>query len=138
MEIKTVNVVLVEDEKVQQDMLSEILVNNIGVSSVTCKDDAQSFKEYMNTEKGRVETQLIMLDIKIGTDNGLELLCWLKQQIDLADIPVCIVTGSTDGSEMNEAKDLGADVYMRKPLNFSMLKHAIYELPMFKTVVCLA
>jgi DNA-binding response OmpR family regulator len=138
MKIKTVNVVLVEDEKVQQDMMSEILIESVGVDTVTCKDSAKTFKDYMDTEKGRLDTQLIMLDIKIGDDNGLELLSWLKQQLDLADIPVCIVTGSTDGSDMNEARELGADVYMRKPLNFSMLKHVIYELPMFKTVVCLA
>lgn len=134
-----INVVLVEDEEHLQKLMVDKLLGDVGVKEVVCKNSPEEFMTYMSTTENQKRTHLILLDMNLKSSlTGLDLLQWLKDHEYLKDIPTCIITGSTDGSEMEKAKKLGAEIYLRKPLDFSLLKHVLYELPMFKTLLCLS
>lgn len=63
----------------------------------------------------RTRPGLIYLDIEMPGMNGIELLKWIKSQENLREIPVVMMTGVSDETQMRLAADAGANSYTIKP-----------------------
>jgi CheY-like chemotaxis protein len=61
---------------------------------------------------------LVLLDIKMPGLNGLDVLEWIRQQPDLRDLRVVMLTGSDELSDVTEVGQLGATSFLIKPLDF--------------------
>src|SRR5690606_28421837 len=59
---------------------------------------------------------LILLDYQMPDMDGMTVLKTLKENADLASIPVMLVTGADDQKTVSEAFALGAADYIRKPV----------------------
>lgn len=68
--------------------------------------------------------QLILSNLKMPRMSGLELLVWLKQQPDLKNIPIVVMSGSEEPNEVNQVMELGADHYV-KPLSTETLREIL-------------
>jgi len=63
----------------------------------------------------------VLMDIKLPTISGLELLDWIRQQPHLKRLPVIMFTSSLLPGDINQAYDLGANSYLIKPPNLDAL-----------------
>ena len=70
--------------------------------------------------------QIVMLDLFLGDMYGLEVLKKIKS-INRSSI-VIIITGSGSQEDQREAKVLGADFYMDKPVSVAALKKLLLEI----------
>ncbi len=66
---------------------------------------------------------LITLDIHLPDINGIEVLKMLKKDKDKSNIPVIVVT--CDDTVEKECKELKAEGFVKKPINFGKLKEII-------------
>ena len=64
---------------------------------------------------------LVLLDLQLPGDKGLELLSWLRRQPVLKRLPVIVLTASRDLAQMNRAYELGCNSYLVKPTSFNAL-----------------
>jgi CheY-like chemotaxis protein len=55
-----------------------------------------------------------LLDIKMTGMSGLEVLQWIRAQRPLDELPVIMFSGSDDPRDLQKAKDLGAQCYVKK------------------------
>lgn len=60
--------------------------------------------------------RLIFMDIKMPRMNGIETLIAIKQDLYMRDIPVIMLSTSTNESEMRICLKSGAEIYLAKPL----------------------
>ena len=60
---------------------------------------------------------LVLLDMQLPDISGLELLRHLKNDDELADVPVIVVSADATTSRMQEALTLGAAHYVTKPVD---------------------
>lgn len=67
---------------------------------------------------------LLLLDLKMPRRSGFEVMEWLQQQPHL-ELPIVILTTSTDPNEQKRAYHLGAKSYFLKPLTFDTLLKAL-------------
>ncbi|MCB0600543.1 MAG: response regulator [Saprospiraceae bacterium] len=81
---------------------------------------------YMN-EHGH-EAVLILSDINMPGISGLELLRQIKQQYSAPPPVVMMITAYGDEENYNTAMQLGADDFLTKPLDFSILKEKLKEI----------
>lgn len=58
---------------------------------------------------------LILLDINMPKQSGLEVLQWIRQQPRFKSLPVLVLTSSSRQEDMERARELGADDYLFKP-----------------------
>jgi CheY-like chemotaxis protein len=72
--------------------------------------------------------QLIVSDLKMPGMNGLELLSWVRQQLDSSQIPFVILSNSEADSDVEQAQKLGADQYRVKPLDLDRFAELVKEL----------
>jgi CheY-like chemotaxis protein len=64
---------------------------------------------------------VVLLDLKLPRRSGIEVLEWLRSQPGLRRIPVVVLTGSGERSDVNRAFDAGANSYLVKPVQFDAL-----------------
>jgi CheY-like chemotaxis protein len=63
----------------------------------------------------------VLLDIKLPTVSGLEVLKWIRSQPNLRRLPVVMFTSSFLRDDINRAYDLGANSYLTKPADLDAL-----------------
>ena len=87
-------------------------------------EDGSSFLEALALET----PELVLLDIMLPGEDGMELLRKLKASKKTKDIPVIMVTAK--GAEYDKVKglDAGADDYVTKPFNVKYLEKVVYRL----------
>src|SRR5881392_1765818 len=61
---------------------------------------------------------VILCDLHIGFESGVEFLKWIKQHPLFKDMPVIILSGTATSSECVAAKEKGALDVLRKPMRY--------------------
>ena len=64
---------------------------------------------------------LILLDLRLPKLSGFEVIAWMRDQPQLADLIVVVLTASDHVPDVTKARDLGANSYLVKPGNFEEL-----------------
>jgi len=64
---------------------------------------------------------LILLDLNMPRKDGREALAEIKADVDLQQIPVVVLTASRADEDFWRAHNLGADMYLVKPVTFETL-----------------
>lgn len=64
---------------------------------------------------------LVVLDIKLPGISGFDLLCWIRSHPQSTTLPVVFLTSSTWAKDLERAYQLGANLFLVKPLHFDKL-----------------
>jgi signal transduction histidine kinase len=107
-DVAVYTVLVVEDEASMRDMMRRTL-ESAGHVVVDLQDGAQVIEM-----AGGLLPDLIVLDIRLPNINGWQLLQDIKRNVETASIPVIICTVADDEER---AKELGAELYLRKPFS---------------------
>ena len=105
-----VNIVIIEDDQDIRELVLYTLnsnqMNGLGY---------ESYKDFLSANLKSSEIDLILLDIMLPEENGLEILAKLRATSGYTDTPIIMLTAK--GSELDKVKalDLGADDYIVKP-----------------------
>jgi CheY-like chemotaxis protein len=78
---------------------------------------------------------LILLDLNLPDMTGVDILKKLKENEHLRSAPVVILTTTDDKQEIQRCYDLGANVYITKPLDYDGFANAILQLGLFLSVI---
>ncbi len=78
---------------------------------------------------------VVLLDIKLPKINGLEVLQRVRQDSATRRLPVVILTSSKEEQDIIRGYDLGANSYIRKPVDFEQFTKAIKELGVYWMVI---
>ena len=73
--------------------------------------DGESFLEALRSEK----PELVLLDIMLPGESGVELLRHMRESRDTTDIPIIMATAKGGEYDKIESLDMGADDYLVKP-----------------------
>lgn len=78
---------------------------------------------------------LVLLDLNLPDMSGVDILANLKSNNHLKRFPVVILTTTDDEREIQRCYDLGANVYITKPVNYEGFANAIRQLGLFVSVM---
>ena len=78
---------------------------------------------------------LVLLDLNLPDMSGIDILTRIKGDATLRRTPVVILTTTDDQSEIERCYDLGANVYVTKPVNYESFADAIRQLGLFLSVI---
>ncbi|HEU4492962.1 MAG TPA: response regulator [Rubrobacteraceae bacterium] len=130
-------ILLVEDNPDDELLtLRALRENNVTGEVVVARDGVEAL-DYLFGEgsyAGRDTTvmpQLILLDLKLPKIDGLEVLRRLRSDERTRLLPVVILTSSREQQDMLDGYGLGANSYVRKPVNFEQFVRAVEQLKLY-------
>lgn len=78
---------------------------------------------------------LILLDLNLPDMTGVDILSKIKSNTHLKRSPVVVLTTTDDQREIQRCYDLGANVYITKPVDYEGFANAIRQLGLFFSVM---
>ncbi len=135
------NILLVEDNPDDElltlmafrdnKILNEIVVARDGEEALDLLFVTGKFKD---REIKRLP-QLILLDLKLPKVDGLEVLQKIRSTEETRFLPVVILTSSREETDIIKSYQLGANSYIRKPVDFEQFSQAIKQLGIYWLVL---
>ncbi|MBG1241692.1 response regulator [Nostoc sp. NZL] len=130
-------ILLVEDNPDDEALtLRALKKNNIMNEVVVARDGVQALdylfgKGVYADRDMSVMPHLILLDLKLPKMDGLEVLRQLRTDDRTKILPVVILTSSKEEQDLINGYSLGANSYVRKPVDFSQFSEAVRQLGLY-------
>ena len=134
-------ILLVEDNPNDEMLTIRAFKKNNIFNTIDVVRDGQEALDYLFCEgeySSRDKTsnpQVILLDINLPKIDGLEVLRQLRANAQTEIIPVIIMTTSDEQNDLITSYKLGANSYIRKPVEFENFMSAIKTLGMYWLVL---
>ena len=134
----TEKVILLIEDNPDDELLTlrALKKNNVTGDVVVARDGVEAL-DYLfakGEHAGRdtdVMPQLILLDLKLPRIDGLEVLRRLRADERTRLLPVVILTSSQELQDLLDGYGLGANSYVRKPVNFVQFVRAVEQLKLY-------
>ena len=101
---------VIDDDPLMLKLIKEYLHENYDVATAVSGKIAYKFLENKTTD-------LILLDYEMPVENGPMVLENLRQNSELANIPVVFLTGISDKEKIKQALMLKPQGYLLKPID---------------------
>lgn len=137
---KPVTIIMVEDDQGHARLI-EKNIRRAGVNNdLIAFTDGASALEYLLGPDGSGEVSsrrqlLVLLDLNLPDMAGVDILTKIKNNTHLKRTPVVVLTTTDDSREIQNCYDLGANVYITKPVNYDGFSNAIRQLGLFFSVI---
>ena len=130
-------IMLVEDNSDDEALtLRALKKNNIHNQVVVARDGVEAL-DYLFGTGAHAERdlgsmpQLILLDLKLPRIDGMQVLQRLRADNRTRLLPVVILTSSKEQQDLIEGYSLGANSYVRKPVDFGQFIEAVRQLGLY-------
>mgnify|MGYP001608646021 CR=1 FL=1 len=139
--MKNKHILLVEDNPDDVQLtLRALKKSNIANEVVVVEDGIEALDYLFGTGKfaGRdlsIMPQVILLDLKMPKMDGLEVLNRIRADERTKLLPVVILTTSSEDSDRINGYKLGANSYIRKPVDFNQFVEAVKNLGLYWLVL---
>ncbi|MDD4281013.1 MAG: response regulator [Candidatus Methanofastidiosa archaeon] len=119
MESNAFNILLVEDDPDHAHLIMHELKKSGVFNTIDWVEDGSDAIDYLQCTGEYADNSisrlgLILLDIKLPKLNGLEVLQWIKNNDETKDLPVVMLTTSSDIRDIEKSYSLGANLYVEK------------------------
>jgi two-component system response regulator len=134
-------ILLVEDNPDDEALTRRALKKNQILNEVVvARDGAEALEWLFATGRfaGRDQSimpTVILLDLKLPKVDGLEVLQRIRAGASTKLLPVVILTSSKEEQDLAQSYSLGANSYMRKPVDFAQFSEAIRHLGLYWLVL---
>ncbi len=112
-------ILVVEDDQLSRELLCDWLEME-GYEVRDAADLKSAFREIQCRPP-----DLVLLDVKLGGDDGLDLASWLRRQPAFSPIPVIAVTAHAMVTERERILEAGCNAWVAKPVDFRLLRETM-------------
>lgn len=112
-------VLIVEDNQLNRELLRDWLeVEDYEVwSAADLKASYEVFTKQV--------PDVVLLDINLGKEDGLDLIGWMRQKPEMREIPVIAVTAHALVAEQERILQAGCRACLSKPIDFKLLREEL-------------
>ena len=134
-------ILLVEDNPDDEALTIRALQRNDIKNEVVVARDGVEALDYLlatGAHAGRDDIalpQLVLLDLKLPRMDGLEVLRRIRADDRTKRLPVVVLTSSKEDQDLLDSYNLGANSYIRKPVDFTQFTEAVRQLGLYWLVL---
>jgi two-component system response regulator len=139
--MKNKKILLVEDNPDDVKLTLRALEKSRIANEVVVAQDGVEAMEYLNGQgkfAGRDTSalpQVVLLDLKMPKMDGLEFLKRIRAEERTRLLPVVVLTTSSEDRDRVESYKLGANSYVRKPVDFRQFVESVQHLGLYWLVL---
>lgn len=130
-------ILLVEDNPDDEELtLSALRRNGLANDVIVARDGVEALDYLFGTGKFAAPKrehlpQVVLLDLKLPKVGGLEVIKRLRADPELRTLPVVVLTSSGEDEDILRSYELGANSYVRKPVEFQLFSEAVRQLGLY-------
>lgn len=134
-------ILLVEDNPDDEELIIMALQHSKIANEVVVVHDGVEALEFLfgsgpSSSLGVTDLpQVILLDLKMPRLGGLDVLKRIRSELHTQLLPVVILTSSSEEEDILSSYRLGANSYVRKPIEFRRFAEAIQQLGLYWLIV---
>lgn len=134
-------ILLVEDNPDDIELTLRALKKNNIANNVVVAHDGEEALDYLAgtgnyTSHDKSDLPIVvLLDLKLPKIDGLEVLRHIRADVTTRLLPVVILTSSAEERDLVSSYSLGANSYIRKPVNFDQFIEAVRQLGLYWLVL---
>ncbi len=134
-------ILLIEDNPDDEELtLLAFRQCNVANEVVVARDGAEALDYLFGTGPHAARDvaalpQVCLLDLKLPKVDGLEVLRRVRADPRTRRLPVVILTSSKQEQDLIESYDIGANSYIRKPVDFERFLEAVKQLQLYWLVL---
>ncbi|CAN5317848.1 response regulator [soil metagenome] len=134
-------ILLVEDNRDDEELTLRALAKSKITNKVIVVRDGVEALDWLyrrGSHAGRLESevpQVVLLDLKLPKIDGLEVLQELRKHEATRLTPVVILTSSVEEQDLVRGYGLGANSYIRKPVDFTQFVESVRQLGLYWLVL---
>ncbi len=138
--LNAVSIVMIEDDEGHARLI-ERNIRRAGVSNeiLPFRDGTSALAYLLGPDQSGATSArrhlLILLDLNLPDMTGIDILEKIKANPHTRRSPVVVLTTTDDSREVQRCYDLGANVYITKPVNYEGFSNAIRQLGLFFSVM---
>jgi len=133
---KDKTILLVEDSPADEALTLRALKKaNIMSEVAVARDGAEALDYLFGAEPGGKLPDLILLDLKLPKLDGHEVLKRIRADARTHLLPVVVLTTSVEDEDRLESYRVGANSYVRKPVDFTEFSQAVLQLGLYWLVL---
>jgi two-component system response regulator len=132
--MKNKPILLVEDNEDDVRLTQRAFRQNCITNELVVVGDGLAALNYLKAASESTDVRLpavVLLDLKLPKIDGLEVLRQIRANPVLRRQPVVILTTSKEDQDVIRSYDLGANSYIRKPVDFEQFTAAISQLGLY-------
>jgi len=134
--LEPLNILLVEDDPADQKLVRTSLKSQKVANDLNVVSSGEQGIDYLHGGNGASRPDLILLDLNMPGMGGKEFLRRIKNDENLKQIPVVILTTSNSERDIIESYKLQASGYVNKPVTLEGFKQAMEKLEEYWFVLC--
>jgi two-component system response regulator len=127
-------IVLVEDNPDDQALTLRALKKQNIANEIVVVNDGVEALEFLLSPDNPIP-HLVLLDLKLPKLDGLQVLQRLRSEPRTQLLPVVVLTSSDEERDVIDGYRLGANSYIRKPVDFNQFLEAIRQLGLYWLVL---
>lgn len=132
--MKSKVILLVEDNPRDEALtLRALRKGNVANAIVVARDGVEALDFLLGPEAR--EPQLVLLDLKLPRVDGLQVLREMRADERTRRLPVVVFTSSGEEEDLIKSYDLGANSFVRKPVDFGQFLEATRQLGLYWLVL---
>lgn len=128
--MKNGNILLVEDNTDDVTLTLDAFRQCNVANRVDVARDGVAALDYL-FGPGAAAPAIVLLDLKLPMVDGLEVLRRIRAEPTTRRLPVVILTSSREERDIVASYDLGANSYIRKPVDFDQFVNAVKQLGIY-------
>jgi two-component system response regulator len=134
-------ILLIEDNPSDVLLTKRALEKNHIRNELAVAEDGQDALDYLYCNGAHATRNpaelptLILLDLKLPKVDGLDVLRRIRADERTRRIPVVVLTSSKEQEDLAKSYDLGANSFVRKPVDFSQFVEAVKQLGLYWLVL---
>ena len=125
-------ILLVEDNPDDVELTRRAFEKSKMLNEIVVAGDGQEALDFLF---GGVAPSVVLLDLNLPKIDGLEVLRRIRADERTKRLPVVILTTSTEEKDLISGYDLGANSYVRKPVDFAQFVEAVRQLGLYWLVL---
>jgi two-component system response regulator len=139
--MKPKTILLVEDSPSDVGLTQRAFEKSQIANELVVAEDGQEALDYLfsgnplTSQSMNELPALILLDLKLPKVDGLQVLRQIRANDRTSRLPVVILTTSSEEDDIAKCYDLGANSYIRKPVDFNQFLGAVQHLGLYWLVM---
>lgn len=125
MEIKGKKILVVEDNEINMEILTEMLIS-LGLEMEGVYNGQEAVDRIANAKEG--DFHVVLMDIHMPIMDGYEATKIIRSRsVPLCNIPVLALTGDSFAEDKKQAKEVGMNGFIAKPVSLDRLSEEICD-----------